>query len=407
MFRAPRRKSGTSTASSAKGCIRPEVSRQALVSIKLFYSACQLLFSLLLLTALAGRCQDGSGPKLSNFIQVEAWPEADKLFHSNSNWLGGDDAYSIDLGDQRVLWLFGDSFIATSSSHTRKQSVLVNNSVAIESGYDPSHASIQFYWRTQNGKPLSFFPGNQGTWYWPGHGIVVRDKLFIFLITVRETHEGLGFELTGWTIVAVPNFRSPPSQWELRFVQTPASKFHFFPSGPILRASDFIYAFSYQDPGFNISLVRWPVADVENEDFSRPEWWNGKAGWVLQKDLGQAPAKLAGDGQAEFTVSYQPDLKQFLMIQVDGAGRADIAFRRADALTGPWTPLQAFYRPTEYQIPDIMIYAAKAHPELRGSQLVLTYATNKFKLQEVLATPDLYYPRFLKASVNPKPQSHD
>ena len=32
-------------------------------------------------------------------------------------WLGGDGAYSIDLGGDRTLWLFGDSFIATSDAH--------------------------------------------------------------------------------------------------------------------------------------------------------------------------------------------------------------------------------------------------------------------------------------------------
>ena len=44
-------------------------------------------------------------------IDAEPWPEADELFRSDPHWLGSDDAYSIDLGDGRVLWLFGDTFI--------------------------------------------------------------------------------------------------------------------------------------------------------------------------------------------------------------------------------------------------------------------------------------------------------
>lgn len=32
-----------------------------------------------------------------------AWPEADKLFHSDPRWLGADGAFSIDLGGGRVV----------------------------------------------------------------------------------------------------------------------------------------------------------------------------------------------------------------------------------------------------------------------------------------------------------------
>ena len=63
--------------------------------------------------------------------------EADALFHQDPRWLGGDAAYSIDLGDDRTLWLFGDSFIATSPALTRRESTLVRNSVAVMTGRDP------------------------------------------------------------------------------------------------------------------------------------------------------------------------------------------------------------------------------------------------------------------------------
>jgi hypothetical protein len=43
-----------------------------------------------------------------------------------------------------------------------------------------------------------------------------------------------------------------------------------------------------------------------------------------------------------------------------------------------------------------MIYAAKAHPELTGSDLVLTYATNSFDFGRHLSDSLLYYPRFVR-----------
>lgn len=362
---------------------------------------------LLLLTTLALSSQNPREPQFSSFIRAEPWPEADALFHSNPDWLGGDDAYSVDLGNGRVLWLFADTFIATSGKHIRSESVMINNSVAIEAGYDPSTASMHFYWRKNAGKPQSFFAGDGDAWYWPADGIVVGDKLFIFLMAVHATKTGLGFELAGWDTVVVPNFRSAPSDWKMHFVKSPANDFGIFVSGSLIQVGDYVYAFSYQESGAKICLVRWTLTDLGHEDLSRLEWWSGEAGWVLQRDLHHAPTALAADGQAEFTVNLQPTLNQFLMIQTVGAGRADIGFRRADTLTGAWTPLQPFYRPQEYQIPDIMIYAAKYHPELHGAPLVLTYVTNTFKLEEVLAAPDLYYPRFLKATLPPNLDSQN
>jgi hypothetical protein len=47
-----------------------------------------------------------------------------------------------------------------------------------------------------------------------------------------------------------------------------------------------------------------------------------------------------------------------------------------------------------------MIYAGKAHPELTGADLVVTYATNT-DWERCLDDPSLYYPRFLKVTFAP------
>ena len=67
----------------------------------------------------------------------EPWPEADAMFHRDPNWLGGDDAYSLDLGAGRVAWFFGDSFVAPSVPSERRGTTMVRNSVGIQTGYDP------------------------------------------------------------------------------------------------------------------------------------------------------------------------------------------------------------------------------------------------------------------------------
>jgi hypothetical protein len=334
----------------------------------------------------------------SDLIQVEPWPEADALFRSDPKWLGSDGAYSIDLGDGRVLWLFGDTFISTSILNTRRVSKMIRNSVGIQTGYDPSAAAMAFTWRTEGGKPSSFFPEDGETWFWPGHGIALDDRLIVFLVATRATSEGLGFEHIGWRAVSISHPEQPPSEWRLKWLDTPQNRFGLIVSGSVIRLGEHIYAFSVLEPDHTIHVVTWPVAEVMDGDLSRPQWWAGEeGGWVLQRDLLERPSPLFSEGQNEFTVHYEPLLDQLLEIQTVGFGQADLGFRRADSPTGPWTPVERFYRPEEWETARILIYAAKAHPHLTGADLVLTYATNSVPFARLVRRDDLYYPRFLRA----------
>jgi hypothetical protein len=343
-------------------------------------------------------------PPSSGLIHAEPWPEADALFRSDPRWLGSDDAYSVDLGGGRVLWLFADTFISTARPGwprllpARRTAVMVRNSVGIQSGYDPSTASIAFYWRTEEEKPGSFFPEEGETWFWPGHGLVVEDALLVFLMATRASAEGLGFEHTGWRAVRVANYEQPPSEWRLDWLEAPESPFGLIVSGSVLRLEEHIYGFSVREPEHTIHLARWPAARARAGDLSQPQWWDGEdAGWVAERDLAEAPQALFSEGHTEFTVHYEPALGRFLEVQTVGFGPADLGFRLADTTIGEWTPLERFYRPQEYEMDRILIYAAKAHPELTGAELVLTYATNTYPYARLVRREDLYYPRFLKA----------
>ncbi|MBU0518892.1 DUF4185 domain-containing protein [bacterium] len=362
------------------------------------------LFLLLMVLAISGSQtilpDDSSNERsISDLLQTTPWPEADSLFRTNPRWLGADDAYSVDLGNNRVLWLFADTFVAISDQHTRRESVMIRNSIGIQSGYDPCTASIQFCWRVQEEKPRSFFPEENDIWFWPGHGIVVEDKLLIFLMAIRSSSGGLGFQSAGWRAVIVSNFEEIPSKWHLRWLDTPANIYGLVVSGSVIQMGEFIYAFCDEEPSHHTHLVRWPAAQIMKEDLSQPQWWTGEeGGWVMQQNLLQKPQPLFSEGQSEFSVHYEPSLNQFIEIQTVGFGKAELGFRLADHPTGRWSSIRNFYRPEEYEIADIMIYAAKAHPCLRGADMVLTYATNSFDFKKLIAHDYLYYPRFLRVN---------
>src|SRR4051812_10363146 len=79
-------------------------------------------------------------------IEAKPFPEAEALFRTDPRWLGGDAVYSIDLGNSRVLWLFGDSFVDLSTKHSRHSAKMPHSTVAVQTGLDLATSKLQFYW---------------------------------------------------------------------------------------------------------------------------------------------------------------------------------------------------------------------------------------------------------------------
>src|SRR5205085_10439079 len=132
-----------------------------------------------------------------------SWPEAGRLFHQDPRWLGADGAYSVDLGAGRSLWLFGDTFVATSAASLRTESSMPRNTIAIQDGRDPTTASMRFFWGTNAaGKPASFFADTTNTWVWPGDGLrLPSGPLIAFLSVERATPgPGLRFASAAWPV---------------------------------------------------------------------------------------------------------------------------------------------------------------------------------------------------------------
>jgi len=341
-----------------------------------------------------------SGQPRAFTIAATAWPEADAMFRKDPRWLGGDDAYSVDLGGDRILWLFADSFVATSAAGTRRESVMVRNSLAIQHGRDPSLASIKFYWRVKSGKPASFFSESRKAWYWPGHGIRIGGKLLIFLMKLRASEKGLGFEAFGWSAVAIDNPEAEPLFWKLRWLPVPQNDLQIIVgAASVIRSGDFIYAFSVDERSgkHDVYLVRWPVTKAGAADLREPYWWCGeKYGWIVQ-NLARGKAAIVFSGaQTEFTVHWDSRAQRFLQVQTEGFGAAEMSHRWADSLTGGWSGLERFYHPPDSNRAGTMIYAGKAHPALSGSDLILTYVVNRTDFGELVNDPTVYYPRFLK-----------
>jgi len=335
---------------------------------------------------------------------VEPWLQADQLFRSDPRWLGGDVAYSIDLGRERVLWLFGDSFIADLAGAQRGQATMVRNSVAIQTGYDPSRSSLKFYWKKERGQPASFVPGTGDVWLWPAHGVRLGGKLLLFFTRVRpdSRKDSLGFENFGWAAFLVDNPDEEPSAWVLQRAAVPSNTRNVIAGAAALVVSQFLYVFSPAEPSHDIYLLRWPLCAAAKGDLASPKWWCGlKHGWAKHPEAAHPPVPAIRQGAMEFSVQWVPQRRKFLMVQSVGMGASDIAVRWADRLEGPWPAPGAVYRPEESARPDALVYAAKAHAELAGADLVITYVANSRDFGILTRDPSIYYPRFVRLWFSP------
>jgi hypothetical protein len=341
------------------------------------------------------------GPVKVPCFEASAWREADRLFHRDPHWVGADVASSVDLGGGRILWLFGDTWIDPSGKGTRRAARMVSNSVAIQTGTDPTTAAIRFYWgTTAGGRADALFPDRNGESLWFGNGVRVDDRLVLFFArTRRRTGTGLGFEHVGWTAVMVQNPDDEPSAWRVRPLETPANPLGILVGfAAVLRRGEQVYALGSENPvkSHPIYAARWAVDEVRRGYLGQPEWWAGESrGWIPDSSSVQR-WPLFEDGQSELTVHEDEATQRFIGVQTLGFGSADVMMRAAPLLTGPWSAPRMVYRPPEHYRPNVMIYAAKAHPELTGGDLVLTYATNTFEFTGQLQDSLIYYPRFVR-----------
>jgi hypothetical protein len=327
-------------------------------------------------------------------LRAEPWPEADALFHRDPRWIGGDGAYTIDLGGGRVLWGFGDSFIASTPARRRDQSRMVRNSVAIQTGYDPSSALMQFYWREKDGEAQSFVPEEGPYWYWPGSGARRGDRVLWFLGHVFQESEGdWGFASGEWDAWIVENPDEEPPAWVMRKVQASGERVSVQLGGAVIVREPWVYVFGEGGDHHDVYLVRFDADRAFDGDLREPSWW-GEDGWGGEGSR----SPVIDIGAPEFSIHFAAPLGKWVFCATSGFGASTVAIRTAPELSGPWTEPRDIVRPPESFEEHAFVYAAKGHPELTGADFVATYVPSRFDDVPAEQEQLYYYPRFLRVT---------
>jgi len=356
------------------------------------------VLTLIILLSVSEFCMGQSFDTARYAIQVKYSNATDQYFKTDAAWRGADGASSVELGNGKIVWLFSDTFICSDSTRSRKGSTIVRNSVGVQDGYDLKTASIKYYWDKTEKVPKAFFHTSGNSWFWTGHGAMIKDKLLVFLMKVREVKTGLGFEVFGWSAVLISNPADEPSKWKMKYMEGPETYGLIAGSAAVLKDDKYLYAYGAVEPSTHeIYVLRWKIDQAYSGNIADPEWFiNDK--WMVRNARNPVPEPLFIGG-TEFSVHYDASLKKFIQIQSFGFGEAKIGIRMADSLQGKWTAPYLFYTPEYSGIRKPFMYTVKAHPELHGDGIYITYNVNSFDFGELIENQNIYFPKFILVKI--------
>ena len=315
-------------------------------------------------------------------------------------WQAADIGASVQLRDERMVWVFGDTIRSPELSPR-----LVANSMLISSGTCVAQV------RTPGDAPV--VPDVSSN--------VVRWPMSI--VAMRPVDDGLMAEHPEVTEILVVfcarTRRGTDGALDYTFLGTDAAIFTVTPDGTpelfeIMEISPddesldqvnwgaasavrgpWFYLFGTrqtgQDFGRELYVGRAPVADPT--DRSRWQFWDG-AGWGAPMD--GAVAVLPAQGGVSQTLSVDHLDGQWVAVSKRDGDLGDFVYVwTAPTPYGPWTPRRGIAAPAGFDTGELQ-YAPLAHPEvpLANGNLLVTISRNTTDPQRLFDDPEVGVPVF-------------
>jgi hypothetical protein len=373
---------------------------------------------------------------------VSSDPGWNAVFDRTEGWTGADAAGSVDLGDGRTLWLFGDTWISKIRDGKRLPGArMVNNSIAVhatnraEPWRPPDPHSVQFLWGALDKErhptawlvppavPGQVESGENRDWFWAtGGGVVTGSekgaarRLIVFVFRTRRDPHGKGiwnFATVGTSLAVIDNVSDPPERWHPRIFDIPGTaRIQDKASGQSLEVlwgmsavaqrdavdSSRVLVFGTRRNGpFDMGLVmaRAPARAIE-----RFEDWTLVADSRVLGSHSTAARPIAKGLVSEFTVEKMDEGGRsiWVLIQSEPLLGKRIFVRTASRPEGPWSAPR-----TIYSVPEVVAnrsyftYAAKGHARLsRPGELLVTYLVNSQNFGDLVTDTTIYHPKFLR-----------
>ena len=316
-------------------------------------------------------------------------------FPDQDGWYGGDGAYSIELDQQRTLWLFGDTFVSEAAGRKDRigMDVVTGNTVALSTCLPDQGFSIRYYLKKENSKFASFFGSKE--WLWPQDPFIAHQVLYIPLVLISPMPEApspFNFKIAGHRLARIRDFSKPdPRLWAVDYLDwthaLPPAIEALAPASVVYENYVYFYSlYRYRQDSVRVSgniLVRIPPDKLENPAGAF-EYLLKDGTWA--KDLSPEKVKIIfSGGFSELSVRYHPDRREWLAVYLSTANKGDkLFYQSAPEPAGPWGPalpllnLIAEVNPASSLYDQkTFCYAGKEHMQFsHNKMLVITYVCN-------------------------------
>ena len=316
------------------------------------------------------------------------------IFKKDNYWRGADGAATIKLKSGKVLWLFSDTFIDQDGTGKRTNAkTMIRNSIAIQDS-NSLKSKMTYYYKGTSEKPDDYFKIPGKNWFWTGHGMVIKDKLVVFLIEEMSMNTEIGFEAVGWYVAIIDNLNDTPDKWRIKYFKGSETFGVVVGSSAVMQDKNYVYAYGVKEPATHETyLLRFEKDDLINGEFSNMKWWvNNQWTTNIQQEPKSSSLFI---GQTEFSVHYDPNFKKFIQIQTYDIGKTSIVYRLADQLQGPWSKPVQIYTPPLNEAKEF-VYTANAHPEYKSDTLIITYNINNRDISRLINNENIYFPKIIK-----------
>jgi hypothetical protein len=310
-------------------------------------------------------------------LDVRAQYDWQNNFTEKYGWLSGDNNNPVLLPDNRVAWVYNDSFMGPEDPHTNviHSTKMINNLVVIQKG-----DSLTSIYSGNTSKPASLFiPGN-GNEFWQSGGVIENGVLKIILTEIKN-----GISFAGYTWIGT---LSLPDLAVVSLHRLPA----MLNISPNCVIQDGDYDYLYFGAHRSTVVGRVPKGQLDSQQAW--EFYTGNGNWST--DFTQA-AKLvegvsAGNvikiGPGNYAMSGVPDLS------------GEVAVWFAQSPVGPWVNKTIIYHIPQEE--GLLAYEGHVNPLGNNGVYTFTYSLYPFIKNPVamqLADKTTYVPGFVKANL--------
>jgi len=341
------------------------------------------------------------------------------LFYADSNGISGADGiFSVLLPDGSSAFLLGDCFLGEVVNGARdiNTSMLRNSFNIINKDITEAKA----IYKGEYDNPITFMdPVNREgdstyRWYWPGHGFVKDDILYVFALNLynepsavvksekseseEDAADKLEEDMFSFRIAQIDllSFKLPVFEHiETRKVDFDYPEYQIDFGNCVMVDEGYVYIYGTKnDPGMSrVHVARVPF---DSQEFQTN--WEYYTGENWDPDIGKSlPIEVDISVSEQFSIFRYKD--EYIFLSQERAGTDIFTYTSSFPHKGFHNKAFIYHTPDQEDDPNRRIhsYNALAHSQyIEGDQLLVSYCVNSMRVKDVFENVEAYRANFLR-----------